>query len=131
MNNKNETPEIIRHGECLLIPIANLPADAVKATVQSEVVVAHSETGHNHVAVGERLTTFKGFDTLKLREQLREQLYGHAAITGLLKVDSPTQLEHRKSFDAHPTVDIPQGLYVIVTKTHYDYFEKLQKRTQD
>jgi hypothetical protein len=122
------TDRIIRHGEAVLINIAGMPSGAI-GTESRELIVAHSETGHHHVAVGE-VTSYTGFDVTAIRKQLTEICYGHAEVTGLFRAQN-ARLEHRKAFDQHATVTIPDGLWVITIKQQYDPFEKLIARTRD
>lgn len=123
------TDNIIRHGEAVLIKIAELPQGAI-GTACGEFIVAHSETGHNHVAVG-TVTEYKRFDVASIRKQLNEICYDHAEVTGLFRSSGTSRLEHRKLFDAHPTVDIPDGLWVITIKQQYNPFAKMIERTRD
>lgn len=120
----------IRHGEVFLLPIAQLPKDAVEFETVKQCVVAHSESGHHHVAVGD-ITIYKDFDVAAIRQQLTKQLYEGAEITGLLKVNQDSELRHQKNFDAHETKPLTKGLYLILHKTNYDYFSKRTKKVED
>lgn len=109
----------IRHGEVLLIPVDAMP-EVQQIFEGKKYIVGHSETGHHHVAVGTKakaLTVFKpiGADT--------QDLY--------LRVNSTSKLEHVKTFDAHETKMLNEGLYLVRPKNEYDPFAKLVRRVQD
>lgn len=121
--------EVIRHGEVLLIPIKNISTGKGKKT--RELVVAHSETGHHHVAVGE-ITDYPAFDVSEIRKALTKSLYPDAEITGLFRVNSDSaELRHYKTFDKHETKPLVKGLYVRTIKRQFDYFTKMIERVRD
>ena len=102
----------IRHGEACLIAITELPKDATEVFAGKEYVVAHSETGHNHVAVGD-LRVFQnpmGFFLEAVRD---------------------SRIEHLKTFDKHETKTIFKGFYQIKLKEAYNYFLKVLEKVRD
>lgn len=107
MKNSEFKKRAVRHGELLLIPVDELPTDAVEVFTGNEYILAHSETGHHHVAVGE-LTVFRpvGADSPDL----------------FVKVHAPSRIEHRKTVEAHETKILRPGLYIARPKTEYDPF---------
>lgn len=112
MKNTNLDNQI-RHGECLLYPVNQLPEGATPIVENAaEYIVAHSETGHHHVAVG-KVSAFQFGDTRFIR------------------VSGKTKLEHRKSFDKHKTVDVAPGVYQIRLKKEYDPTTKLRREVRD
>lgn len=102
----------IRHGEVVLIPIALLPTNAQKVFNGKEYIVAHSETGHHHVAVGE-VQVFQSGDEF------------------FLKAVKESRIEHRKTFEQHETKVIHTGLYKIGVKNSYNYFAKRMEVVRD
>src|SRR5689334_8188626 len=123
MNNKQLKQRMIRHGEAILLPLDAIPADAVEDKNVKQFIVAHSESGHHHLAVGD-ITLFKNFDVSSLRQKLSKYLYEGAEITGLFRVNQDSILEHQKSFDKHETKPLLKGNYLVILKQHYDYFKK-------
>ena len=49
--------QIVRHGEVILKPIAELPKEARLELETNIHIVAHSETGHHHVLKTKEKTT--------------------------------------------------------------------------
>jgi len=94
-------------GDCLLRKITDLPDDATLVEAEnSQFIVAHSETGHNH-CVKER-------PTVKLYASV-DQFRGYLAVTG----DKPAVLEHHRSFDTHESLEIKPGIYEIRRQREY------------
>lgn len=116
MNTQDYQNKLIRHGEMLLVPVAELPKDVEQIFEGTQYIVAHSETGHHHVAVGD-VTIFRplGADTTDI----------------YLRANKDSMLEHRKVFDKHETKTIQQGLYLCRPKSEYDPFAKLIKQVRD
>jgi hypothetical protein len=120
MTKEEYRKRLIRHGELLLIPINELPANLEQTFVGERYIVAHSETGHHHVAVADApnaLTVFRpiGADS--------PDLY--------LKVSAPSKIEHQKDFDKHETKTIPEGIYLCRPKSEYDPFAKIIQQVRD
>lgn len=102
----------IRHGEVVLIPVKEIPAEATETFTGKEYIVAHSETGHHHVAVG-------SVGVLTLGE------------TTFLKVYQDSVIEHRKTHEKHETKTLLKGLYTVTFKKAYDYFKKTLENVRD
>lgn len=121
--------EMIRHGEAILIPVKGFKLVGGKKV--KELIVAHSETGHHHVAVGD-ITTYPSFDVKAIRESLTKSLYPDTEITGLFRVDGESaELRHKKDFDRHETKSLFKGLYIVAIKRQFDYFTKMIERVRD
>lgn len=92
----------IRHGEILLIPVASAPHGTLRQV--SECIVGHSESGHHHVLESD--ATFAEI----------------VAANGDLFVDldAPTPLRHRKTFEQHRELQVPEGVWRVVRKTEFD-----------
>lgn len=102
----------IRHGEVLLLPVTELPETVTEVFSGKNYVVAHSETGHDHVAVGDVRVFQSGNDFF-------------------LEAVRKSRIEHRKTFEKHETKTIFKGLYKITIKQAYDYFAKRMANVQD
>lgn len=115
-NTNDFQKRAIRHGELMLVPLADQELDAEEIFNGSEYVCAHSESGHHHVAVGD-VTAFRpvGADDGSL----------------ILRVNKDSRVEHRKAFDRHETKTLFKGLYRITIKRTYDYFAKRMEAVQD
>jgi hypothetical protein len=86
-------------GDVLLIRIDNLPGGLVAVAPEGRhVVVAHSETGHNHVLDAERVTMYR----------LPEEIY-----ECFLIVKEATPLTHLRSFDTHEPIMLEPGTYKV------------------
>lgn len=109
-------PQIVRHGEVLLVPITELPLKVKLVKTTKNHMVAHSETGHHHV-----LELFQ--PALKVYE-LDNETY--------LDVGDVGQLVHKKSGpDTHKTHTIAPGKYKVVIKKAFDYFKGAITRVRD
>lgn len=106
---------IYRHGEALLVP-TELPKDAVLKEETTNFVVAHSETGHNHVLISEK-TKFK--------------IYSHGLDT-YLELNVPAELTHQKTGKhVHKTHVITPAVYKITIKKEFDYFTNALRAVRD
>jgi hypothetical protein len=115
-NEEQFKQKAIRHGEVMIVPVAEIPATATEIYSGKEYIVGHSETGHHHVAYGD-ITMFRpmGADDGSL----------------FMRVNKDSVLEHRKSFDKHETKSLLKGLYTVTIKKAYDYFAKRMTRVVD
>lgn len=91
-------------GDLLIRRIPALPAGLAPAPAERGVfIVAHSETGHNHV----------------IAERPNVRLYsgGDPMISYLEVIEAADQaealIEHLRQFDTHETIAIPPGVYEI------------------
>jgi hypothetical protein len=113
MNNKTFKNRAIRHGEVMLVPVNSLPEGAEEIFSGKKYVVAHSETGHHHVAVADSLNVFS---------------FGGRTF---LRAGENGKIEHKKSFDFHETKTLVKGLYEVTIKKAYDYFTKRSVNVMD
>lgn len=103
----------IRHGECLLYPVKQLPKGNTHQ--ESRFIVGHSETGHHHVL--ESKTEFTVVDVYKA--------FAYIQLTRSAK------LVHQKTVNRHNDLTVPAGTYKIVHKTEYDPFQKVRREVWD
>jgi hypothetical protein len=106
-------------GDFIILRIADIPSNVEPiAPDQGKIVVAHSETGHNHVMEAERVTAFKEAGTKDV------DLYKM-----FLNVEAPTEINHLRSFDTHETLLVPPGKYEI--RRQREYVAEGFRRAQD
>lgn len=99
-------------GDFMIIKIDNLPKNLESIpTTNNQFVVAHSETGHNHVAVLERAESVVAYKQAGTKDVDLFELY--------LLVNDPTPIEHHRSFDTHETLLVPPGKYKIMRQREY------------
>ena len=97
-------------GDLLIKRIDSIPSDAkpIKAD-KGQFIVAHSETGHNHV----------------IAERPNVSMYttGDPMVSYLQVVEScdevETIIEHLRNFDTHESIKIPNGNYEIRRQREY------------
>lgn len=87
-------------GDMLLLRIGALPEEAREVpAVDGAYILAHSETGHNHVVLDR--------PTVRLFSAMDEfRAY-------LVVEDEPAVLEHQRSFDTHESLLITPGVYEV------------------
>ena len=97
-------------GDLLIRRIAELPKDAKIIEAEKGVfVVAHSETGHNHVI--DAMPQVKFFTT------------GDPMISYLQVIEATDEAEtvirHLRSFDTHESIKVPVGIFEIRRQREY------------
>jgi len=106
--------QIIRHGEVILKE-DTLPDGAELVKTTNEYVVAHSETGHDHVVTAK--SPFK--------------VYNHNG-TFYMELTKEGELIHRKTGkDAHKTHKIKPSVFKVIIKKSFNYFSGLMERVRD
>lgn len=92
-------------GDVLFIRVASLPPKAtLVATDGTDLVVAHSETGHHHVMTAERTRMYR----------LPEEIY-----ECFIVVDKPDELRHLRPFDTHESIKFEPGVYRVRRQREY------------
>ena len=89
-------------GDILILGIDTLPEGVEPVDPENGVyVVAHSETGHNHVIAENDIDLFRAAnDPLNL----------------YAVVNRETELKHLRSFDTHKTLTLPPGTYRFINQ---------------
>lgn len=106
-------------GDFIILRINEIPADVERIEPENgKIVVAHSETGHNHVMEAETVSAFKETGTKEA------DLYKM-----FLSVEAPTEINHLRSFDTHETLPVPPGNYEI--RRQREYVAEGFRRAQD
>lgn len=93
-------------GDVMFRRIDALPANVTPAkALNGAFVVAHSETGHNHIVM-ER-PTVKMFAAM---DEFRSYL---------VVEDKPAEVEHQRSFDTHQTFALAPGIWEVRRQREY------------
>lgn len=96
-------------GDFIIMRVDSIPAGLVEIKPTDGVhVIAHSETGHNHVMDCATVTAFR--DPAVKDVDLYELF---------LSVKQDTNIEHLRSFDTHETLKVPPGDYVVKRQREY------------
>lgn len=93
-------------GDMLISRIGSLPLDAKEIAAEAGFyVLAHSETGHNHV----------------VKEAQDVQFFQHANdnFIAYLVVNNTAVVEHMRSFDTHESIRFNPGIYEIRRQREY------------
>jgi hypothetical protein len=96
-------------GDFLIIRVDSIPEGMEPMQDENGVfVVAHSETGHNHVMERTNVDAFvpKGTKNADLYELF-------------MNVKEPTEINHLRSFDTHESLLVPPGNYMIKRQREY------------
>lgn len=85
---------------------------------KNELVITHSETGHNHVMVLDRVSD-------PAVEMFNDK---DNPLLSWIKVNRPTVLEHQRSFDTHQPILFNPGVYEVRRQREYtpEGFRKAQ-----
>lgn len=105
-------------GDFIILRVNEIPKNLERLAPENGVLtVAHSETGHNHVMVADRVEAFKvqGASTVDLYEMF-------------LKVEAPTEIRHLREFDTHESLMVEPGNYKVMRQREYtpEGFRKAQ-----
>lgn len=107
-------------GDFIILRVNSIPANVepIAPNERNHIVVAHSETGHDHVMVADRVQAFKpaGVKEVDLYEMF-------------LSVKAPTEINHLRSFDTHETLLVPEGDYMV--RRQREYVAEGFRRAQD
>jgi len=96
-------------GDFIILRIDDIPANVEEFEAENgHYVIAHSETGHNHVMVMDRVEAFKPKHTPD------RDLYDLFLI-----VKDPTEIQHLRSFHTHEALLVPPGNYHICRQREY------------
>jgi hypothetical protein len=85
-------------GDVLFRRVEKLPNGLKLLEGGKRVIVAHSETGHHHVAIGDRVRLYGTTDPM---------------ICYLVAESAYADVVHERSFDTHETIRFPAGVYEI------------------
>lgn len=103
---------ICAQGDVLIRRIDTIPAGAkAMAPVDGRIVIAHSETGHDHTIALDRPT--------KRHKPNVEMFSGDNPLVAWIKVNRPSVLEHKRTFDTHESIEFSPGIYEIRRQREY------------
>lgn len=97
----------------------------VKPERKNELVITHSETGHDHVMV---LDEPKG---KKVEPAVQFYADDSNPMMSWLKVNRPTVLEHRRKHDTHEGIMFPKGVYEVRRQREFDPSKRVERRVED
>ena len=101
-------------GDMMLLRVDALPDGLTPiAPTDGMHVLAHSETGHNHVVLDR--PTVKLFSAM---DDLRALTEG-AVPAYLVVEEEPVELKHLRDFDTHESVEIKPGIYEVRRQREY------------
>ena len=97
-------------GDLLIAKVNSIPESFVRIppNESNHIVLAHSETGHNHVMDAEFI-----------------EAYGDPAVQEVdlykmfLLVKEPTEIQHLRDFDTHEAIQVDPGMYQIRRQREY------------
>lgn len=92
-------------GDVMFVRVGELPEGLEEAPLEDgELVVAHSETGHHHVMVG------------------NAKMYGIPGIINqqFLKINEPSRLVHRREYHTHEELLFRPGVYQVLKQREFD-----------
>ena len=101
---KTVTDRPCAQGDLLFIPVDEIPAGLTAVEPSDGVfIVGHSETGHHHVIEATRAEVFEPAD---------DEFTAWVRSLG-------AKVEHKRSFDTHETLYLPEGNYQIRRQREY------------
>jgi len=102
----DKTKDFIIQGDMAIIRVSELPADAKQSESKNGMhVLAHSETGHNHVIADNHTT--------------RYDVAANDLVSFVVVKDRPADVTHLRSFDTHETIRLDPGIYRINRQREY------------
>lgn len=93
-------------GDILMRKVNTIPKNAVPVgATDGRVVITHSETGHDHVMVLDKVTN----------DVPAVEMFSCAdnPLLAWIKVSRPTALEHRRPHDTHDPIMFEPGIYEV------------------
>lgn len=101
---------VAAQGDVIFRRMTDLPKTGLTpvASVDRELIVTHSETGHHHVMVLDR-------DDPPAVEMYQSD----NPLISWLRVNRPTTLEHRRPHDTHAPIRFPPGIYEVRRQREY------------
>ena len=102
---KTVTNRPVAQGDMLIVPISAIPASAKAAKAEgAHFILAHSETGHNHVIERAKAEVYEAADD---------------AFIAYVRALAPAEITHQRSFDTHESLLLTEGLYEVRRQREY------------
>mgnify|MGYP003349972972 FL=1 len=96
-------------GDFVIVRINQLPDNIESVSPRDGfIVIAHSETGHDHLMLADRVEAYK---PANVKDADLYEMF--------LKVEEPANIEHMRSHDTHETLQVPAGNYMIRRQREY------------
>lgn len=91
-------------GDVLFVRVGAIPDGVTEQQPNDagEIVITHSETGHDHVMVLDRAP-----------EPAVQMFNGENPLLSWIKVNRPTSLDHKRSHDTHESILFQPGMYEV------------------
>lgn len=99
------TGQFVAQGDLNIFKIDAIPSEGLeqaKPNVAGKFVLAHSETGHNHVI-----------------DASRTEVLDKDEFVSYLNVKDTSDVVHLRDFDTHKTIRLPAGNYKVVRQREY------------
>jgi len=92
-------------GDVMFIRVDTIPSDAVVSEEKDgHFIVAHSETGHNHV--------IESRNAQMLIDKTND-------FVAYVKISKETEVKHQRSFDTHESLLLTPGNYIVRRQREY------------
>lgn len=92
-------------GDVYIVRVDALPGGLIRVDPENgNIIVAHSETGHNHVMDADRVEMYR----------LPDEIY-----ECFLVVKDPTELKHLRAWDTHESLLHEPGIYRVRRQREY------------
>lgn len=102
---------VCAQGDVLIRRINEIPATAVAVvSVNNEIIVTHSETGHHHVMALDRSDGPPSVEMFSSADN---------PLLAWLKVNRPTSLQHLRPHDTHEPIMFAPGIYEVRRQREY------------
>lgn len=108
--------KVAAQGELTITRLTKDPKNVgpVVEHINGKLIVGHSETGHHHVVDADCATLTRVDE-----------------FTAYLDVKKPTQIDHLREFDTHPSIALQPGMYEFRTGREFDPFEEAIRASAD
>jgi len=118
LKNYLKSQQIHRAGEVILKPVDTLPEKSSLKDVTNSAIIAHSETGHHHV--------------LETKVKNKVKIYTTLDGETFVALENIGELTHKKTGkDVHTTHKVAPGIYKIILKKEFDYFQGILRVVRD
>lgn len=95
----------------MLIRVDSIPHNAKEVPRRNgEVVVTHSETGHDHVITRPKVTLY---------EDAEDPLTAWLEVSEMIGLPVNAELVHKRDHDTHETIEIQPGKYRVARQREY------------
>lgn len=92
-------------GDVMFMRVNIIPPSAKEEKTNGKTVVAHSETGHNHVIDNPDVKMFR---------EPGDPMIAYLSVEG-----TGAEVVHHRSFDTHETIKLPAGLWQVRRQREY------------